>query len=48
MNGQAGDRNLDFDLRRLDAYLKEWLGDEFDPASFDLEETNARLRRMKA
>src|SRR5437773_1349486 len=28
--------------------LKEWLGDEFDPASFDLEETNARLRRMKA
>jgi len=30
------------------ADLKEWLDSDFDPAFFDLDETNARLRRVKA
>ncbi len=30
------------------AHLKEWLDGDFDPAFFDLDETNARLRRVQA
>ena len=30
------------------ADLKEWLDGDFDPAFFDLDETNARLGRVKA
>jgi hypothetical protein len=28
--------------------MKEWVGGEWDPGRFDLEETNARLKRLKA
>lgn len=27
--------------------MKEWLGDDFDPAAFDLEKVNAQLKRYK-
>jgi len=29
------------------ASMMEWLGDEFDPEAFDLDEINARLHKMK-